>query len=143
MAVLCPKSVAGFHIIRRHIKVTTSRTYEVIRKEMVRSLATQHGFLVMASLFGLLVADSGLLPKAKEKIQSYLNDPDYFDRVKGNYSDVVLTNEELLMILEDLSPKIMWAIYDGIEEEYEKGESILSPVERGISRLLLNTDFSR
>lgn len=123
--------------------MTTSRTYEVIRKEMVRSLATQHGFLVMASLFGLLVADSGLLPKAKEKIQSYLNDPDYFDRVKGNYSDVVLTNEELLMILEDLSPKIMWAIYDGIEEEYEKGESILSPVERGISRLLLNTDFSR
>lgn len=123
--------------------MTTPKTYEMVRHEMVRDLGTYYGLLVVASIYGLLLADSGQLPKAKEQIQALLEDPDYLDQMKGNFSEVVLTEEELLMILEEWMPKIMHAVHEGIEEEQEKGEKALSPAERGISRLLLGTDFAR
>ena len=128
--------------------MTTPRSFEVIRKEMLQTLATYYSLLAITSIYGSLLADSGELPKAKEKIQAFLGDPDSIDQLKGDFSEMGLSEEELQMLLEERLPRRMYMIHEELEEIGEgkndgDGDDLLSPAERGVSRLLLNTDFAQ
>ena len=104
---------------------------------MIRDLAVHIANILLVTTYGLVLAESNQIEKGTKKLKSTLNSPEAKEGLEGLLPEAGLSETETQKILEVLVPKYALRLASELEESAKS----LLPEMRGVSRLLLGTDF--
>ena len=118
--------------------MTTGTSFSIIHDQMVRDHAWHMSVIVLLKFYALHLAGTGKISEVKESIGLYLSAPVMRDAIQDLMPRTGLSEDDAERVVEELLPDYIGKLL----ASHIELEQSLPPDARGVSKLLLNTDFA-